>query len=172
MLITASEHQTLPQVGDDFDPDEEPRHTMDIEHEFVIAAPIERVWACFATADGLNAWWTNTSTANPSLGGVYRFGFDATHQWAGVVRVWAPQTAIEWEMTETAPMPDWMGTRVGARLAAEGASTRLHFYHRGWRGATQHMRISAFCWATYLRLLGRYCITGEIVAYERRNDLC
>ncbi len=145
---------------------------MDIEHELLIPAPIERVWACFATADGLNAWWPDSATADPKPGGRYTFGFDEAHQWAGVTRVFEPSAAIEWEMTETAPMSDWLGTRVGARLVAEGDSTRLHFYHRGWSGPTQHMRISSFCWATYLRLLGRYCMTGEIVPYNRRNDLC
>lgn len=145
---------------------------MDIEHELLIPAPIDRVWNCFATAEGLNAWWTNTASVNPAPGGEYTFGFDATHQWAGIVRLYQEPTAIDWEMTGTAPMADWTGTHVGARLVAEGGSTRLHFYHRGWSGATQHMRISSFCWATYLRLLGRYCVLGEIVPYERRNDLC
>ena len=145
---------------------------MDIEHELVVAAPIERVWACFATAEGLNAWWTSAASGDPMPGSRYAFGFDTNHEWAGIVRVLLPPVAIEWEMTETAPMPDWAGTRVGARLADEGASTRLHFYHRGWSEATQHMRISSFCWATYLRLLARYCVLGELVAYERRNDLC
>lgn len=145
---------------------------MDIEHELLVPAPIERVWACFATADGLNAWWTSTAAADPQPGSLCAFGFDENHQWSGIVRVFLPPTAIEWEMTETAPMPDWQGTRVGARLASEGDGTRLHFYHRGWSDATQHMRIASFCWATYLRLLGRYCVTGEIIPYSRRNDLC
>ncbi len=146
--------------------------TVDIEHELVIAAPIERVWSCFAEAGGLNAWWTSTASAEPRLGGLYRFGFDAAHQWVGIARIYQAPTEIEWEMTETAPMTDWLGTRVGARLTAEGNKTRLHFFHRGWSGATQHMRVSSFCWASYLRLLGRYCVMGEIVPYERRNDLC
>ncbi|MBL8983708.1 MAG: SRPBCC domain-containing protein [Gemmatimonadetes bacterium] len=144
---------------------------MDIEHEFVVAAPIEEVFACFSTGPGLAAWWTDTSTADPRRGGRYTFGFDPEHQWAGVVRVYDAPHAIEWEMTETAPMDDWHGTRVGARLASEGDNTRLHFYHRGWEGKTAHQRISSFCWAMYLRLLARYCTTGEVVPYARRNDL-
>ncbi len=144
---------------------------MDIEHELVVAAPIEQVFACFRTAEGLGAWWPDTATAQARLGGRYTFGFDPEHQWVGVVRVFDAPHAIEWEMTETAPMPDWLGTRVGARLTAEGSNTRLHFYHRGWEGPTAHHRISSFCWATYLRLLARYCTIGEVIPYAKRNDL-
>ena len=144
---------------------------MDIEHELVVAAPIGRVFDCFSTADGLSAWWPNSALADPTVGGVYHFDFDAVHQWSGVLRVFDAPSSIEWEMTDTSPMPDWLGTRVGARLTAEGAHTRLHFYHRGWDGVTPHSRISSFCWATYLRLLARYCTTGEVLPYERRDDL-
>jgi uncharacterized protein YndB with AHSA1/START domain len=145
--------------------------TVDIEHELVVSAPIADVFACFSTSDGLNAWWTNTAHANSSVGGVYQFGFDAAHQWSGVVRVFDAPRNIEWEMTDTSPLPDWLGTRVGAQLTAEGELTRLHFYHRGWEGATPHHRLSSFCWAMYLRLLARYCTTGDVVAYESRNHL-
>jgi uncharacterized protein YndB with AHSA1/START domain len=144
---------------------------MNIEHEFVVAAPIAQVFACFSTPDGLSAWWTSTARVDARPGGISHFGFDATHQWSGVLRVFEPPHAIEWEMTETAPSPDWLGTRVGAQLSAEGANTRLHFHHRGWRGVTQHARVSSFCWATYLRLLARYCTLGEVVPYGRRDDL-
>lgn len=144
---------------------------MDIEHELVVAAPIDRVFACFSTAAGLNAWWTDTATADARPGGRFTFGFDPDHQWAGVARIHDAPHRIEWEMTETAPMPDWLGTRVGAELSRDGGNTRLHFYHRGWEGKTAHQRISSFCWATYLRLLARYCTSGEVVPYHRRNDL-
>lgn len=143
----------------------------DIEHELVVAAPIDHVFRSFATADGLNAWWTLTAAADAKLGGRFEFGFGPDYQWAGIVRTLDAPQAIEWEMTETAPMPDWVGTRVGARLAAEGTNTRLHFYHRGWAEPSAHHRISSFCWATYLRLLARNRTTGELVPYERRNDL-
>jgi uncharacterized protein YndB with AHSA1/START domain len=144
---------------------------MDIEHELVVAAPIERVFESFSTAAGLNSWWTSTASAEPWPNGRFTFGFGPEYQWAGIARVFDAPRAIEWEMTETAPMADWLGTRVGARLSPEGDSTRLHFYHRGWPTASAHHRISSFCWATYLRLLARYRTSGEVIPYERRNDL-
>jgi uncharacterized protein YndB with AHSA1/START domain len=144
---------------------------MDIEHELVVDAPVERVFAEFATAEGLASWWTLTSSIEPRLGGRTTFDFGAPYHWAGVIRAFDPPFAIEWEMTETDPMPDWRGTRVGALLTREGERTRVHFHHRGWASATQHARVSSFCWAMYLRLLARHCVTGEVVAYERRNEL-
>ena len=144
--------------------------SIDIEHELVIPAPIGRVWNCFVTADGLNAWWTKTASADPRPGGRFAFGFDELHQWAGYARRFREQSVIEWEMTDTTPMPDWLGTRVGALLSVEGDATRVHFYHRGWHKATQHLRESSFCWANCLRVLARYCVLGEFVPYDRRND--
>lgn len=45
------------------------------------------------------------------------------------------------------------------------------FYHTGWKEANAHYRISAFCWAMYLRLLKRYVESGERVRYEERLDV-
>ena len=132
---------------------------------------MERVFSYFATADGLCLWWPATASADARIDGRYHFGFDAAHQWGGVVRIYDAPNAIEFEMTDTDPMPDWRGTRVGARLSREGDATRLHFYHRGWPAATAHHRISSFCWSQYLRVLARHATRGEFVPYERRDEL-
>ena len=144
---------------------------MDIEHELVVDAPIEQVFAHFSTPQGLDTWWTLTSSADARADGTYGFGFGPEYQWKGVVRVFEPPHAIEWEMTDTSPMPDWLGARVGARLSVEGGGTRVHFYHRGWDGKTAHQRNTSFCWALYLRHMARHCATGALVPYERRLDL-
>jgi hypothetical protein len=77
----------------------------------------------------------------------------------------------EFEMTQTRPMDDWQGTRVGAILTPETGGTRLHFYHRDWASDSTHFRVSSFCWATYLRLLAIHVLTGDVVPHERRLDL-
>jgi uncharacterized protein YndB with AHSA1/START domain len=144
---------------------------VDISHELVIPAPIDRVFACVSTADGLNAWWTETASAEPRLAGGYAFGFGPSYQWRGVVVVYDAPRVIEWEMTETAPFDDWQRTRVRVELSTESVGTRLVFSHRGWPSASQHYRISSFCWAQYLRLLARHAVSGEIVPFANRNDL-
>jgi hypothetical protein len=68
--------------------------------------------------------------------------------------------------------PDWMGTRIGCELIAEGPElTRVRFYHAGWPQANAHWRVSCFCWAMYLRILRRHLEYGEEVEYERRLDV-
>ncbi|MGE0438876.1 MAG: SRPBCC domain-containing protein [Gemmatimonadales bacterium] len=143
----------------------------DIEHELTVAAPVAHVFDSFATADGLAAWWPDTAAAEPREGGRFEFGFGPEYQWAGVARVFQAPRAIEWEMTETDPMPDWTGTRVGVRLEPVEGGTRVHFYHRGWAEPSAHYRISSFCWSNYLRVLARNRTTGEFVPYSRRDDL-
>lgn len=142
----------------------------DIEHELLVAAPVAHVFDAFATSAGLDTWWTETSSADPRPGGRYTLGFGPGYAWTGIVRTWDPPHAIEWEMTETDPMPDWTGTRVGVSLTPEGEATRLQFWHRGWAGPTPHFRVSSYCWATLLRLLARNRVSGEVVPYARRND--
>jgi uncharacterized protein YndB with AHSA1/START domain len=144
---------------------------VDIEHELTVNAPIERVFTELSTGAGLSSWWTLSSTVEPGIGGRVQLNFGPSYQWAGIIRVWDPPVAIEWEMTETAPMPDWLGTRVGVRLTADGSGTVVHFFHRGWTDATQHARISSFCWAMYLRLMARHCVSGEVIPFAHRNDL-
>jgi hypothetical protein len=69
-------------------------------------------------------------------------------------------------------MPDWEGSRVRFELSSPSpASTQLRFAHLGWPAATEHYRVSSYCWAMYLRLLRRHVETGEVVPYEQRLDV-
>lgn len=140
-----------------------------ILHDFVVHAPPERVYAAFATPAGLDAWWTLRSSGAPDVGTTYELFFGDAYDWRGRVVRAEPARGIEWEIT-TADA-DWLGTRVGAELTADGASTRVRFWHSGWTEASEHYRISSFCWAMYLRLLKRWVETGEVVAYERRLEV-
>jgi hypothetical protein len=70
----------------------------------------------------------------------------------------------------TRVMEDWLDTRVGFELEEEDGVTTVAFYHAGWNEASEHFRVTAFCWAMYLRILRRGLAFGEIVAYEDRLD--
>ena len=65
---------------------------------------------------------------------------------------------------------DWLDTRVGFRLDAQGDATIVRFHHTGWPSFNEHYRISCHCWAMYLRILRRYLEHGEFVPYENRLD--
>jgi len=140
----------------------------DILHDFPIKAPLEKVFEAVSTPEGLSAWWTLDSDGHPTLGASYRLGFGPGYQWEGVVTSLVPDELIEWEIV--APDPDWHGTRVGMRLERSGQDTRVHFHHVGWPSSNDHYRTSNYCWAMYLRLLGRWVETGERVPYADRLD--
>lgn len=141
----------------------------DIVHDFPVRAPALRVYDLFATPAGLEAWWTLHAEGTPALGEPYRLDFGPGYDWRARVTVCEPGRCFELEIVEA--MDDWRGTRVGAQLAEQDGVTTVRFSHRGWPAASEHFRVSSFCWAMYLRLLRRYAETGERVPYERRLEV-
>jgi len=141
----------------------------EIVHHFRIAAPADKILTAISSKEGLNAWWTEDAEAEPRLGGKYVFYF-AEHsiQWEAEVSKYVPNKSFEWTFTKADA--DWMGTRVGFELEKKGDVYHVYFSHKGWPEANEHMYISNYCWALYLRLLKRYVERGEIVPYEDRTD--
>lgn len=124
----------------------------------------------FTTPEGLDKWWTKSSTADLRETGEYSLNFGPEYNWRAKVTSYAPPTNFELQMTDA--HPDWMGTRVGCELAPEGSSaTRVRFHHTGWPEENEHWRVSCYCWAMYLRILKRNLENGESVEYERRLDV-
>jgi uncharacterized protein YndB with AHSA1/START domain len=142
----------------------------DILHDLPIAAPAARVFEMVSTPGGLDRWWSLRSEGKPHVGAVYALDFGPGYQWSA--RVSRCETMRAFELTLVDAMPDWVGTRVRFTLdAPSSASTQLHFTHEGWPSATEHYRISSYCWAMYLRLLRRTVEIGEVVPYEQRLDV-
>jgi uncharacterized protein YndB with AHSA1/START domain len=142
----------------------------DILQQLTIKAPRQRVFEMFATAEGLDRWWTKTATGTPNAGAEYALFFGPGYDWRGEVSRCSPDS--EFELLITQAHPDWMSTRVGCQLEAEGSSaTRVRFYHTGWPEENEHWRISCYCWAMYLRVLRRFLEYGDNVAYEKRLDV-
>lgn len=139
----------------------------DILHDFAIAAPPARVFEAMSSPTGLDAWWSKSSSGEPSAGSIYQLGFGEGFQWRAVVRSVTFERELEWEFTDADA--DWTGTRVGFRLEGDAERTRVCFHHTGWSQANEHFRSSSYCWALYLRLLKRYLEDGEVVPYEARG---
>ena len=137
-----------------------------IEQEFPIAAPPAQVFEAIATPRGLDAWWTLTCTGTPALGATYALGFGPEHQWTARVSVCEAGRVFEFTMERSDD--DWRGSRVRFELAGTEAGTTVRFTHEGWPERNAHFRLSAHCWALYLRLLRRYVEFGEMVAYADR----
>jgi uncharacterized protein YndB with AHSA1/START domain len=138
----------------------------DILIQLNINAPVTKVFNAFATADGLDTWWTLNSKANPVQNGIYHFHFGEGYDWKGRVTELVNYEAIEWEITEASP--DWVGSKVGVILKEVANHTVVDFYHKGWAEASDHFRISSYCWAVYLRCMKANLERGVFIPYEDR----
>lgn len=140
----------------------------DILFDFPINAAPRRVYDAVSRPDGLGQWWTERADGTPTVGSEYRIRFPPDYDWRAVVTKANAPEHFELEFTESDS--DWDGTRLGFILTGKEGKTGIQFYHRRWPEENRHFRISAFCWAMYLRILRRYLEHGEIVPYERRLD--
>ena len=142
----------------------------DIHQQLTLKAPRARVFEAISTPQGLSCWWTKSAAGDAKEGEEYRLFFGSGYDWRGKVTRCIPPAAFE--ITMTRAHADWMGTRVGFQLDAEGQNlTRMRFYHAGWPTQNEHWRVSCYCWAMYLRLLRRYLEYGELVPYESRLEV-
>ncbi len=139
-----------------------------ILHEFIIKAEPSRIFEGMTSPLGLDQWWTHYSSGEPRLDSVYALGFGPEYDWEAKVTRFVKDLEFELELVEASD--EWIGTRVGFRLAPRGDHTQVSFWHSGWKEETHHFATSTFCWAMYLRLLRRYIERGEAVAYEERLD--
>ena len=141
----------------------------DIYHYFHINATRETVFELVSTPEGLDVWWTKSSTGHPEAGEVYTLYFSPEYIWEGVVSKYIPHNEFELRMTKSDD--DWANSKVGFKLIDKSSTTDVQFYHTGWKEDNEHFRISNYCWAMYLRILKRYAEFGETVSYEERLDV-
>lgn len=141
----------------------------DIRHQFPVSAPVARVFECVSSPDGLDQWWTARAEGTPRTGAVYRLWFGPEYDWRASVTECRPDAVFELQITVA--MPDWVGTRIRFELEAAQGGTTVCFAHSGWPEASEHFRISSYCWAMYLRILKRHLEYGEQVSYERRLEV-
>ena len=141
----------------------------DILQDLPIRAPLARVFKAVTTPEGLNQWWTESCSGEPTRGRTFELGFGAEYQWQATVTQCVEPVAFELAMTHADA--DWQDTRVRFELSPNDNGTTLHFSHRGWPEANEHYRVSCHCWALYLRLLRRHIEFGETVPYAQRLDV-
>ncbi len=141
----------------------------DVLHDFPIRATPAAVFAAVSSPVGLDAWWTLGASGEARVGAVFELFFGEEYDWrATVVRCIADR---EFALRIDRASVDWVGTEVSFRIEEAGDVSWLRFAHTGWGAATEHYRISSFCWAMYLRVLRRWVEHGEVVPYERRLEV-
>ena len=141
----------------------------DILLSFPILRDVLTVFDAMTAPAGLDRWWTLDSDGTATRGARYRFGFGPSCQWTGEVTHCQAPRAFEWTMRDADS--DWAGTRVGFTLKDISDGTLVEFYHRDWPMENEHLRGSAYCWASYLRILRRHLEYGEDVPYAQRDSV-
>jgi uncharacterized protein YndB with AHSA1/START domain len=138
----------------------------DILQDLPIAVSPSRVFEGVSQPALLDQWWTLRSTGASTVGSTYELDFGPNYVWHAVVTRSHPGKAFELCMATTDP--DWNATVVGFEFFPSKTGTQVRFYHRGWPEANERYRLSAHCWALYLRVLRRHLELGETVAYNKR----
>lgn len=141
----------------------------DIFHNFPINASIAKVFDAISTPNGLDKWWTKRSSGKVDIGETFHFHFEPDYNWTAVVSKCIPDK--EFELTMQNSDQDWKGSKVGFHLIDKNSVTEVQFYHTGWKENNEHLRISNFCWAMYLRILKRNLEFGEFVQYADRLNV-
>jgi uncharacterized protein YndB with AHSA1/START domain len=141
----------------------------DIVHDFPINVAARRVFRAVSVPAELDHWWTARSAGEPRLGAQYELWFGPEYDWRATVT--RCKADVEFELELSRADKEWVGTKVGFYLEVRGGATQVRFHHLGWPAATEHYRISCYCWAMYLRVLRRYLEHGELVPYEQRLDV-
>ena len=124
----------------------------DIVHDLPINAVASRVFRAVSMPAELDHWWTARSAGKPRLGAEYELWFGPEYDWRATVTRCEPDVAFE--LTLSHADKEWVGTQVGFHGNAKGGATQVCFHHLGWPAASEHNRVSCYCWAMYLRVSG------------------
>jgi uncharacterized protein YndB with AHSA1/START domain len=141
----------------------------EILHKITIAALPATVYAALTEQRGLAGWWTENVRAEPKIGAVCRFRFDADSGPDMEVVGLDDAKRVHWRCVKHGPDPkhEWVGTDLLFELEPEGANTVLRFSHRRWPEGSDYIRHCSMKWATYLLGLKRLLETGKGTPYPR-----
>ena len=130
-------------------------------HQVNIKATPERIYEAVSTANGLAAFWTSDSRAEPKVGSISSFGFGGPTQRMRVDEL-KPGTRVKW--TALADFPNWDGTTVTWDIStAEDGETGLLFRHADWPAAVSQDDLGSinYTWGLIVERLKQYAETGK-----------
>lgn len=134
----------------------------DILHTLPIQGKPRKIYDALTTQDGLRAWFTRFTMAEPTIGNVNRFGFAGQVQFEMRVDELTPGEYVEW--TCLTGHPEWENTRLTFRLQPHPDNkkiTLLHFAHQGWKTTEGYYANCNYDWAQYLRSLKLHIEQGK-----------
>ncbi|WP_020401419.1 SRPBCC family protein [Kordiimonas gwangyangensis] len=116
-------------------------------HTFSTNAPREKIMAALTTLEGLQGWWTETTTGNPAKGGTLTFRFGDNGGFDMVVKE-SSDGFVLWEVTEGPE--DWVGTQLEFKVVDDNGQNRLMFRHIGWAEEEGFFHHCSTKWATFV----------------------
>ena len=127
----------------------------DLHHQIPINASPQKVYAALTTVKGLSGWWTADSKTDNKAGGKAEFGFDK----GGVVfrmtiEALKPNEAVVWSCH--GEHPEWRGTKLTWKIAAQDGATILRFTHGNWKAVTDFFAICNSSWGELMYRLKDY----------------
>ncbi len=146
-----------------------------LSHQVWINAPVSKVYAALATADGLGRWWAPHTSTETEAGLVLAHGAGTEH---GEVRMMVLESTqdrrVEWEIVSTHPSRSpacaWTGTHISFEMTERqnpghwlGHSDDvprmavIEFRHSGWDEHSEYFGFCNFAWGETLLMLKQWC---------------
>jgi len=132
----------------------------DIRHRVGIAAPATAVYDKLTSTAGLESWWAQTVTGDPTPGGKLTFYFgrlDASIVMEVVDST--PDTHVRWRCVDGPS--EWIDTTFDFDLNATDSETIMLFTNVGWREPVEFMHHCSTKWGQYFLSLKASVETGE-----------
>jgi uncharacterized protein YndB with AHSA1/START domain len=130
-------------------------------HQVNVNATPETIYKAVSTADGLQAFWTSDSQAEPKVGSIATFGFGGPTQRMRIDEI-VPGKRVKW--TALNDFPTWDKTTVSWEIApAEKGETSVTFRHANWSDAVSQDDLGSinYTWGLIVERLKQYTETGK-----------
>ena len=138
-----------------------------IYHDFVIDAPISKVFNAISDPEHLVNWWPLTCSGIPEIGTTYNFNFTSKYDWYG--KVFKIETDKSFYIKMTKSNEVWNPTTFGFDIIKVTDKVEVRFSHTGWTSINEEYRQSSFCWAMLLNGLKNYIEKGVVIPFEERE---
>lgn len=160
----------------------------DIHHALLINAPAEIVYKALTSQEGLSAWWTPQTTAEPELNSVARFTFGSGYFKEMRITNLTPDKRVEWICIAGAE--EWIGTTLSFQLEnanretlltahpeltdqieqqSGGNGTVLIFHHDDWKAYTPMYAECNYTWGRFLMSIKLFCETGKGLPWPNQH---
>jgi len=130
-------------------------------HQVNVKSTPEKIYKAISTAEGLGAFWTSESKAEPKVGSIASFGFGGPTQRMRVDEL-VPGKRVRW--TGLADFPNWGDTTVSWDISpAESGETSVTFRHANWPETVSQDDLGSinYTWGLIVERLKQYAETGK-----------